>query len=298
MYADDERVVADQAGTEASSATATGLRPVERVAVVGGGIMGGGIATSLLMHGLHVTLIDPDEAALQRASERIAKRNDADAMRTRLTLATEIGAAVETVDFAIEAAPERLELKRDLFRRLDDAAPEHAVLASNTSELSVTAIAGATRRPERVVGMHWFNPPERMQLVEIVQAVQTSDATLASTVALAERCGKTTVTVADRQGFVTTRAVAALLLEGTRMLEEGVASARDIDTAVKLGLNHPMGPLELSDYIGLDTMLLIAESMTEALGERFRPPQTLRKLVEAGRLGRKSGHGFYRYDQD
>ncbi|MFO7546052.1 MAG: 3-hydroxyacyl-CoA dehydrogenase family protein [Trueperaceae bacterium] len=277
---------------------ATDPRPVERVAVVGAGIMGGGIATLLLQHGLHVTLVDPEVGALERASARIAKRNDENAVRQRLTVATDLASAVGDVDFAIEAAPERLELKREVFRCLDGAAPAHAVLASNTSELSVTAIAGATKRPERVIGMHWFNPPERMQLVEVVRAVQTSDETLASTVALARRCGKTTVTVVDRQGFVTTRAVAALLLEGTRMLEEGVASARDIDTAVKLGLNHPMGPLELSDYIGLDTMLLIAESMTEALGERFRPPQTLRKLVEAGRLGRKTGHGFYRYDDD
>lgn len=292
------RIVGDGDATSADGAGHP-ERPIDemrRVAVVGAGIMGGGIATLLVMHGLEVVLIDPDPQALERATARIAKRNGAAAIEQRLVRSTDLEGAVQNVDMAIEAAPERIELKRELFRRLDHAAPAHAVLASNTSELSVTAIAGATRRPERVVGMHWFNPPERMQLVEVVRAVQTSDATLAITVALAERCGKTTVTVADRQGFVTTRAVAALLLEGARMLEEGVASARDIDTAVKLGLNHPMGPLELSDYIGLDTMLLIAESMTEAMGERFRPPQTLRKLVEAGRLGRKTGHGFYRYD--
>jgi 3-hydroxybutyryl-CoA dehydrogenase len=171
------------------------------------------------------------------------------------------------------------------------------VLATNTSELSVTAIAAVTERPERVVGMHWFNPPERMQLIEIVRAVQTSGDTLQLIEEVSARCGKTTVTVVDRQGFVTTRALAALLTEAMRMLEEGVASPEDIDTAIKLGLNHPMGPLELADYVGLDTMLFIGESMTDALGERFRPPQTLRKLVEAGRLGRKSGHGFYPYEK-
>lgn len=266
------------------------------VTVVGAGTMGGGIATLLLMHGHDVTLYDPDEGALGRARARALKRNDEAAVQGRLQLTTDLATAAAAADFVIEAVPERLELKTRIFQQLDATAPAHAILASNTSELSVTAIAAATQRPEQVVGMHWFNPPERMELVEIVRGVRSSDVALAATRALAASCGKTTVTVLDRQGFVTTRAVAALLLEGVRMLEEGVASAEDIDTAVKLGLNHPMGPLELSDYIGLDTMLLIAQSMTDALGERFRAPQTLRKLVEAGHLGRKSGRGFYEYE--
>jgi 3-hydroxybutyryl-CoA dehydrogenase len=249
------------------------------------------------MHGHRVTLFDPAEGALERARARAAKRNEERLLAERLVLTSDLAAAAREADFVIEAVPERLELKREIFASLDENAPAHAVLATNTSELSVTAIAGATRRPEQVVGMHWFNPPERMELVEMVRAVQTSEETLARTEALARSCGKTTVTVLDRQGFVTTRAVAALLLEGIRMLEEGVASPHDIDTAVKLGLNHPMGPLELSDNIGLDTMLLIAESMTDALGERFRAPQTLRKLVEAGHLGRKSGKGFFDYPE-
>jgi 3-hydroxybutyryl-CoA dehydrogenase len=149
-----------------------------------------------------------------------------------------------------------------------------------------------------VIGMHWFNPPERMKLVEIITGEHTSTETLELTRLFAEKCGKETVTVQDRQGFVTTRALAALLVESVRMLEEGVASAEDIDKAVRLGLNHPMGPLELADYIGLDTVLFISEGMNSALGERFLAPQTLRRLVDAGLLGRKSGRGFYSYDTD
>lgn len=279
----------------ANEARGEGASGTMRVAVVGAGTMGGGIATLLLMNGHSVSVYDPSEDALEGAKRRAARRNDEAVLAARLRLTQDLAVAAQDADFVIEAVPERLELKRAIFEQLHAAAPAHAVLATNTSELSVTAIAAATGRPEQVVGMHWFNPPERMELVEIVRAVRTSDATLAATEGLARSCGKTTVTVLDRQGFVTTRAVAALLLEGVRMLEEGVASPEDIDTAVKLGLNHPMGPLELSDYIGLDTMLLIAESMTDALGERFRAPQTLRKLVEAGHLGRKSGRGFYDY---
>jgi 3-hydroxybutyryl-CoA dehydrogenase len=278
-----------------SAAGPTGTAEGRNVTVVGAGTMGGGIATLLLMHGHKVSLYDPSTDALAKARARAAKRNDEAVLETRLSVSTDLTAAAASADFVIEAVPEKLELKRSVFETLDAACPPHAVLASNTSELSVTAIAAATRRPSQVVGMHWFNPPERMQLVELVRAVQTSEQSLATAADLARSCGKTTVTVADRQGFVTTRAVAALLLEGVRMLEEGVASPQDIDTAVKLGLNHPMGPLELSDYIGLDTMLLIAESMTDALGERFRAPQTLRKLVEAGHLGRKTVRGFYDY---
>jgi 3-hydroxybutyryl-CoA dehydrogenase len=269
-----------------------------RIAVIGAGTMGSGIATLLLMHGCHVDLFDPSEAELERARTRVAKRNDEAIMRANFSSHAELKAAVEAADYVIEAVPEKLELKRDIFRQLDTHAPAHAILATNTSELSVTAIASVTNRPEKVIGMHWFNPPERMKLIEIVRGVETSDETLAVTKKLAGQCDKTTVTVIDRQGFVTTRALAALLTEGVRMLEEGVATKEDIDAAVRLGLNHPMGPLELADYVGLDTMLYIGESMTEAFGERFRPPQTLRKLVEAGRLGRKSGEGFYTYSSE
>ena len=273
------------------------MNDIKTIAVVGAGTMGSGVAALCLMNGYAVRLYDPAEDALEKACARCLKRTDEETVAERLTLTTSLEEVVQGIDFAIEAVPEKLELKRDIFKQLDELTPSHAVLATNTSELSVTAVAGATHRPEKVIGMHWFNPPERMDLVEIVRALQTSDETLRVTEQVAQQCGKTTVVVNDRQGFVTTRALAALLLEGVRMLEEGVAEPEDIDTAVKLGLNHPMGPLELADYVGLDTMLFIAESMTEALGERFRAPQTLRKLVEAGHLGRKSGRGFYEYDE-
>jgi len=269
----------------------TGAPAPRRVAVVGAGLMGSGIAAVLVKAGYAVDLYDTAPEALARARARAEKH--AGELAAALTTHDDLEAAVRAADLVIEAVPEVLELKREVFARVDAAAPDHAVLATNTSELSVTAIAAATKRPERVVGMHWFNPPERMRLVEMVRGVRSSGAALAAATAVAEACGRTVVTVQDRQGFVTTRVVAAVLLEGARLLEEGVASREDIDTAVKLGLNHPMGPLELADYIGLDTVLLIADAMAEAYGDRFRAPQTLRKLVEAGRLGRKSGGGFY-----
>ena len=265
--------------------------PVRRVAVLGAGTMGGGIAALLAEAGYEVVLTDPAPEAGERALARIAKR----APKASVTFVATPEAAAAEADLVIEAAPERLDVKLDLFRRLDGAAPAHAVLASNTSQLSITALGAATSRPAQVCGMHWFNPPERMHLVENVRGLASSDATMATVRAVAEACGKTVVEVADRQGFVSTRILAANLIEAMRMYEEGVASASDIDAAVKLGLNHPMGPLELADYVGLDVMLAIAESLTDALGERFRPPQGLRKRVDAGFLGRKSGRGYHEY---
>jgi len=265
--------------------------PVRRVAVLGAGTMGGGIAALLAEAGFAVVLTDPAPEAGERALARIAKR----APGANVTFVATPEEAAVAADLAIEAAPERLDVKLDLFRRLDGAAPPHAVLASNTSQLSITALAAATSRPAQVCGMHWFNPPERMHLVENVRGLASSDATMATVRAVAEACGKTVVEVADRQGFVSTRILAANLIEAMRMYEEGVASASDIDAAVKLGLNHPMGPLELADYVGLDVMLAIAESLTDALGERFRPPQGLRKRVDAGYLGRKTGRGYHEY---
>jgi 3-hydroxybutyryl-CoA dehydrogenase len=264
-----------------------------RVAVVGAGNMGGGIATVLAQHGYPVRLHDPVPAALERAAARVRKRADG----ADLELTDDLAAVALGCDLVIEAVPETLALKRAVFEVLDRTAPEGAVLATNTSQLSVTALAAATSRPSAVVGMHWFNPPERMRLIELVRTVLSAPEAVDRVRALAEDCGKTVVEVQDRQGFVTTRALAALLIEAMRMHEEGVAEAAALDTAVELGLNHPMGPLALADYVGLDVMLAIADALTEQLGERFRAPQGLRKRVEAGRLGRKTGHGYHRYDE-
>jgi 3-hydroxybutyryl-CoA dehydrogenase len=265
--------------------------PVRRVAVLGAGTMGSGIAALIAEAGYAVVIADPSPEAGARALARVAKR----APDAGVRLVVEPEEAVADADLVIEAAPERLDLKVELFRRLDAVAPAHAIFASNTSQLSVTAMAAATARASRVCGMHWFNPPERMRLVENVRGLVTSDATMATVRGVAEACGKTVVEVVDRQGFVSTRLLAANLIEAMRMYDEGVASAADIDATGTLGLNHPMGPLELADYVGLDVVLAIAEAMTEALGERFRPPQGLRKRVEAGHLGRKAGRGYHAY---
>jgi 3-hydroxybutyryl-CoA dehydrogenase len=269
----------------------TGHAAVRTIGIVGAGTMGSGIAGVVAEAGYAVRLHDTSEDALERASARIRRR----APDARIVLTTDIAEVALDADLVIEAAPEDLELKRSIFVALDAAAPDHAVLASNTSQLSVTALAAATGRPDRVVGMHWFNPPERMRLIELVRAITTSDEAAGVVRGVAEACGRQVVVVADRQGFVTTRALAALLIEAMRMHEEGVASAADVDTAVHLGLNHPMGPLALADYVGLDVMLAISDSLTEALGERFRAPQGLRKRVEAGHLGRKTGRGYHAY---
>ena len=269
---------------------------MEHIVVIGAGLMGSGIGAVCLAGGFRVTVFDTDEAALARATKRAIKAAGEDAQGRWQTVG-DLAEAVRTADLVIEAVPERLDLKRQIFAEINAHAPAQAILTTNTSELSVTAIAAVCREPGRVAGMHWFNPPERMRLIEIVQGVRTAEETLRVVSEVAVRLGKETVVVKDRQGFVTSRAVIALVTECVRMLEEGVASAEDIDKAIRLGLNHPMGPLELADYVGLDTLLLAGEGLTEAFGERFIPPQSVRKLVEAGYLGRKTGQGFYHYEQ-
>jgi 3-hydroxybutyryl-CoA dehydrogenase len=200
------------------------------------------------------------------------------------------------VDLAIEAVVENEEVKKDIFRRLDAVNGQETILASNTSSISITALATATRRPERFVGMHFMNPPPVMQLVEIIRGLQTSDATYQTVMDLAKRFGKTTVTSKDSPGFIVNRILIPLLNEACFALQEGLASPEDIDTGVKLGLNHPMGPLTLADFIGLDTCLYIAEVLHRELGDdKYRPAPLLRTYVAAGWMGRKSGRGFYRY---
>lgn len=265
----------------------------KQITVIGGGTMGSGIAALLAEAQYKVQLVEPNEAAWATIEQRVQKRT----ATNPVTISADLAGAVANADLVIEAVPEVFALKEQIFRTTDTHAPAHAIIASNTSELSITALAATTSRPQQVAGMHWFNPPERMRLVELIRGLETADTTLETLRAVAEHAQKTVVVVQDVPGFATTRAMAASVLEGIRMFEDGVASKADLDTAVKLGLNHPMGPLELADYIGLDTLLYISQSLEQSFGERFKPPVRLRKLVEAGRLGRKTGAGFYTYNK-
>ncbi|GAB4524492.1 MAG: 3-hydroxyacyl-CoA dehydrogenase family protein [Haliangiales bacterium] len=280
---------------------------VATVTVLGAGTMGHGIAHIAALAGFGTTLYDIDGAQLERARASIdsnlekgvargkVSSEDRAAALDRLTLADDLGAAVEAADVVIEAAPERMELKRSLFAELDQKAPPRALLATNTSSLSVAEIAAAVAAPARVVGMHFFNPVHIMKLVEVVAHAGSSEAAVGLARALGERMGKTPITVKDVPGFASSRLGLAVGLEAIRMVEAGVASAADIDTAMRLGYGYPMGPLELGDLVGLDVRLGIAEYLAAELGPRFEPPALLRELVAAGRLGKKSGHGFYRW---
>ena len=220
---------------------------------------------------------------------------DADVVLARLVTIPSLEDALADTDFVIEAAPERIDLKLQLFAEIQRWAPDRAVIASNTSALSITEMAGFLGNPGRVAGMHFFNPVHKMKLVEMVQALESSPATIATVREVAERMGKEIVLVKESPGFITTRVNASLGNEAFYMLMEGVASARDIDKALKLGLNHPMGPFELVDLVGLDTRLSILEYLHRSLGEKYRPCPLLVQYVKAGRLGRKVGRGVYEY---
>ena len=221
-----------------------------------------------------------------------------DAVVARIGTATDVRAAAQGASIAIEAVPERLDLKRSIFTALDEAAPEDALLASNTSSLSISDIQGATRRPQRVLGLHFFNPVHINKLVEVVRGPHTSEDAVARGLAYTVEIGKEAIVVNDSPGFATSRLGVLLGLEAMRMLEEGVASAADIDRALELGYRHPMGPLKLTDLVGLDVRLDIARYLHEKLGaEHFRPPEVLERMVAEGRLGRKTGRGFYEWGE-
>jgi 3-hydroxybutyryl-CoA dehydrogenase len=284
-----------------------GCVSVERIAVLGAGIMGRGIAYAAAVSGFDTILYDPFPQALDRARSELAALMDqgvgagklaaAARDRARLAYRDDLAAAVSGADLVIEAVPEDPRLKCELFGNLDRLARPDAFLASNTSSLSITEMAGATRRPSRVVGMHFFNPVHRMKLVEIVRALETSEETIEAARAVSTRMDKEPVVVREAPGFVTTRINALIGNEAFRMLEEGVASARDIDKALKLGLNHPMGPFELVDLVGLDTRLSILRFLHATLGERYRPSNLMVQYVKSGRLGRKTGRGVYEYPE-
>ncbi|TMA29969.1 MAG: 3-hydroxyacyl-CoA dehydrogenase family protein [Deltaproteobacteria bacterium] len=277
---------------------------VQRVAVIGAGVMGTGIAQVAARAGYRVELFDVIPGAAQKSLERIADSLGRAVEKGRCTAAEreealrKLSAAAEMpaqADLIIEAAPENLELKKELFARLSKAARADAILASNTSSLPITAIASAAAHPERVIGLHFFNPVPAMKLLEIVQGERTHPLVVTAARAVGARMGKEVVVVRDAPGFATSRLGIALAMEAIRMLEEGVATAEEIDRAIELGYGHPMGPLKLTDQVGLDVRLAIAEHLLSELGERFRPPQLLRRMVRAGKLGKKSGEGFYKY---
>jgi 3-hydroxybutyryl-CoA dehydrogenase len=281
--------------------------PIESLIVVGAGQMGSGIAQVALTAGLKVTLVDALPDALAKGKSRIegglaklvekgklddAKRKDA---LTRLSTAGAIADA-KGADAAVEAVTENEELKKKLFRELDAAVKPGGILASNTSSIPITRLAAVTKRPEAVIGMHFMNPVPLMALVELIRGAATSDDTYAATRALAEKMGKTTVVSRDMPGFIVNRILIPMLNEACFALMEGLGSAEDIDTAMKLGTNQPMGPLTLADFIGLDTCLYIAEVLHKGLGDdKYRPCPLLRQYVDAGWLGKKSGRGFYKY---
>jgi 3-hydroxybutyryl-CoA dehydrogenase len=282
---------------------------IRTIAVLGAGLMGRGIAYVSALGGYTTRLQDTSREQLDKAHSeigaifekgvatgKVADSDAIDAMK-RLHTAVTLEDAVKDADLVIEAVPERIELKIELFAKLDQLAPKHAILASNTSSLSITEMAAATTRAPLVVGMHFFNPVHRMKLLEIVRALETSDATLQACEAVGVAMGKECVTVRESPGFVTSRINAMIGNEAFYMLQEGVASAHDIDKALKLGLNHPMGPFELVDLVGLDTRLSILRFLHRTLGEKFRPCPLMEQYVAAGRLGRKAGRGVYEYPE-
>ena len=280
---------------------------IRAVGVIGGGQMGNGIAHVAAASGLPVVLVDLEESLLAKARETISRNlerevskgkrtaADRDAALSRLSTATDVG-RLSGADIVIEAVVESEKVKRDLFGRLDTVCKAGTILASNTSSISITRLGAATKRPDRVIGMHFMNPVPMMQLVEVVRGIATSDAAAAAVEELARKMGKTAISCNDSPGFVSNRVLMPMINEAIEALREGVATPEAIDGIMKLGMNHPMGPLQLADFIGLDTCLAILKVLHEGFGDpKYRPSPLLSKMVDAGWLGKKSGHGFYEY---
>jgi 3-hydroxybutyryl-CoA dehydrogenase len=284
------------------------MAEIRKVSVLGAGLMGAGIAQVAAQANLEVKLRDIEDKFLEKGMNaikqslgRIVKKEkitqaDADAAVSRIKCTTDLIEAVTDADVIIEAIPEILTLKKETFKAIDNACPPHVIFASNTSGLSITEMSSATKRADRFIGMHFMNPVPVMQLVEIVRGYSTSEQTVKTIEELAIKMGKTPIIVSDTPGFATSRFIAVLMNEGIHAYAEGIASAEDIDKSMRLGMNHPMGPLELADFVGLDTLLYVLENLYREYGDpKYRPPLLLRQMVRAGHLGRKSGKGFYNY---
>ena len=280
---------------------------LNKIAVMGAGMMGTGIAQVVAMGGYPVSVRDIASDLLDKSKARIEKKlkellekgrlseQDAKDISSRMKFTEDLKAAVVDADLVIEAVPEDLELKRKVFAELERMAKPSAILASNTSELSISSLASSTRRPKQVIGTHWFFPPQVMKLIEVIITPETSGETLETTVTFCKKIGKETVICKDAQGFITSRAISALVAECMRIYEEGIASIEDIDKAMRLGFNHPMGPFQLMDMSGLDVVHHALEGLVKVYGDRFKPAQAMAELVENGNFGQKTGKGFYNY---
>lgn len=285
------------------------MAAIQTVSVIGAGIMGRGIAHAAALGGYRTILEDILPASLRKAETEIranldkavelgkVSAADADAAYKRIEFAGSVEEAAREADLVIEAVPEEMESKIEIFTLLDKVCKPETILATNTSSFSITEIASVTYRAPKCVGMHFFNPVHKMKLLEIVRALETDDPTIAAAVEVGKKMGKETVVIRESPGFITSRINVLIGNEAFNMLQEGVASPADIDKALKLGLNHPMGPFELVDLVGLDTRLHILEYLHKALGERFRPNPLMVQYVKAGRLGRKAGRGVYDYPE-
>ncbi len=281
---------------------------IQKIAVIGAGTMGRGIAYTAAAAGLSVILHDVSEASLEKSksylqtqfdrsvSKELLSKELADERLREINYTTELSEAARDRDLVIEAVLELMELKTSIFKQLDEYAPDHAILATNTSTMSPTEIAAQTKRPDQCLALHFFNPVPKMKLIEVICGLETSEETISQAMAFGESIGKECVRINEFPGFAVSRMNCLIGNEAMNMVMEGVGSPEDIDKAMKLGLNHPMGPLELADLVGLDTRLRNMQYLYETLGEKYRPCPILTKYVKAGRLGRKSGRGFYTYN--